>query len=373
MKKKLRTTLLLVAVLTVIISSSFPVSANTVKKRYPGGDSGTITVIDYGNCGMDADAVLVESNGKYILMDTGYTDCKSNIGNSSVIRFLKQNGVRRLDLYLSHWHNDHYYLMSTIMKDPYFTIGTVYLPNSDYLLKFSASKNKHCAWYKALTKNIKRSGKSWGPHSYTEVMDTIKKKGLRSVVLHKGSSFTVGNAKFEVIWQKANASKPSSSSSHTNQLFNNTSLVTRVTIGGVRYLTAGDIHKSVEREMMSAGVDVKADIFKTSHHSNKDTSNCPEFLKKIGASWAVGTSSASGSCRKATKKAGTNYINLKNNGQITIKINKGEISVYAKKNLRTVKKTYKDAKGAKHTKTFQFDKENDYFFTKKMLPDGCYY
>ena len=338
--------------------------------KLPGGNSGKITVIDYGNAGMDADAVLVESNGKYILMDTGYTDSK-NLSNSSVIRTLKNMGIRKLDLYLSHWHNDHYYMMTTIMKDPYFTVGTVYLPYSQRLLDLSASKNKDCKWYKDLTKNIKRSGKSWGPHSYTEVMDTLnKKRSIHVVTLRQGSSFKVGDADFKVLWQRSSFSKPSKRTRHLNQVINNTSLVTRVTIGGVRYLTAGDIHKSVERDIMRAGVDLKADIFKTSHHSNKDTSNCPEFFKAIGASWAFGTGKASTTCQNGAAKAKTNYINLKDNGQITFTINNGEISVSAKKNLKTVKRTYKDASGKKHTKTFVFDNKNKYFFKKAMFPKG---
>lgn len=352
----------------MILSLPFTTKAQA-ESKLPGGNSGKITVIDYGNAGMNADAVLVESNGKYILMDTGYTDNKNNLGNSSVIKTLKSMGVRRLDLYLSHWHNDHYFLMITIMKDPYFTVGTVYLPYSQRLLDLSASKNKDCKWYKDLTKNIKRSGKSWGPNSYTAVMDTLKKKGIKAVTLRKGSTFSVGDAKFQVLWQKTSFSTPSKRTRHLNQVINNTSLVTRVTIGGVRYLTAGDIHKSVERDMMRSGVDLKADIFKTSHHSNKDTSNCTEMFKAVDAAWAFGTGSGSSTCRKGTEKSRTNYINVKDNGQITFNIKNGVISVSAKKKLREVSKAYK-LNGEKYMKNFYFDSSNKYFFKKTMFPKG---
>lgn len=363
--------LALLCVMAMILPLLFTTDAHAATKL-PGGNSGKITVIDYGNAGMNADAVLVESNGKYILMDTGYTDNKNNLRSSSVIKTLKSMGVRKLDLYLSHWHNDHYYLMTTIMNDPFFTVGTVYLPYSQRLLDLSASKYKKYKWYKDLTKNIKRSGKSWGPNSYTAVMDTLKKKrGIKVVTLRQGSSFSVGDAKFKVIWQRSSFSTPGRRTRHLNQVINNTSLVTKVTIGGIRYLTAGDIHKSVERDMMRSGIDLKADIFKTSHHSNKDTSNCPEMFKAVDAAWAFGTGSASHTSKNGAEKARTNYINLKDNGQITFDIKNGEISVSARKKLQTVHKSYK-LNGKKYYKDFSFDNSNKYFFKKSMFPRGSY-
>lgn len=360
-------------VLLSSLARLFQVHAWAAQKEYPGGNAGTITAIDYGECGMNTDAVLVKSDGKYILMDTGYTDNEEDIANSSVIKFLKSKGVNELDLYLSHWHNDHYYLMSTIIKDPYFTIGTVYLPNADRLLELSSSENSGPGWYRDLTKNLNINGESWGPHSYTEIQATLAEAGIKPVILSKGDSFTVGSALFEVLWQQEPENIPSDSVHDANQLINNTSLVTRVTIGGIRYLTAGDIHKSVEREMMSAGVDVKADIFKTSHHSNRSTSNCPEFLKEVGASWAFGTGEATEKCREAVSGAGTNYINVKNNGQIKIEILNGEISVSAEKDLQTLTRIYVDSEGLEHTKEFCFAAGQDVFFTDRMIPQGCSY
>lgn len=99
-------------------------------------------MLDYGKARMKDDAVLVESNGNYILMDTGYTDNRRGIGNSKVIRYLKFRGIRNLDLYLSHYHNDHNYLMTMIMRDEFFTVGTVYLPKVENLLEFSSSEKR---------------------------------------------------------------------------------------------------------------------------------------------------------------------------------------------------------------------------------------
>ena len=341
--------------------------------EYPGGDSGRITVLDYGNARMEGDAVLVESNGHFILMDTGYTDNRKDVGNSKVIRYLKSRGIHDLDLYLSHYHNDHYYLMTTIMRDEFFTVDTVYLPNVEDLLEFSSSENKDAKWYKDLTRSISKDGNCWGRHSYPEIQETIKDKNLKSVILHKGDSFMVGDALFEVIWQEENIEKPTPDEPKALKVINDSSLVTRVTIGGIRYLTGGDISKSVEQNMIDAGVDLQADIVKTNHHSNEDTSNLPEFYQTVGAAWAFGTGGGTEVCRKATEEAGTNYINMKNNGQILFDINRGEITMHAESNLRRINRLYRDAHGKERIKTFWFDKYEKYFFTERMIPEGCSY
>ncbi len=336
------------------------------------GADGTITVLYYNRSktGMDGDAVLVQSGGRYLLMDTGFTDNRKDIANSSVIKYLKSKGIHNLDLYLSHYHNDHYFLMTTIMKDPYFTIGTVYLPNVDSLLPYTTEEYKNETWYKDLTKNIS-VGKSWEQHSYTEIQQTIKEKGLHAVTLSQGSTFQVGGAKCEVIWQHPEEvpGKALDTQRSAVALINRSSLVTRVTIGGVRYLTAGDIHKEVEREMIKNGVDLKADIVKTNHHSYT-TSNLKEYYKAIDADWAFGTGTTNENILNVMNAVGTNYVSMQRNGVLTFTIRDGQVSMSGEKNLQTVKESYKDSAGNISERSFSFDKAQPYFVKGKMLPEG---
>ena len=357
----------------IILINCINITAFADANEYPGGEDGRIIAIDYGDCGMDGDAVLVESNGKYILMDTGYTD-NEDLEQSSVIRYLKQNNVNELDLYLSHWHNDHYYLISTILRDDYFSVGHVYLPYADHLLEYSKEENSYCDWYHDLTKNLCIDNESWGPHSYSEILKALGEAGIKPTILHQGDIFWVGQAFFEVLWQRID-DMPDPDVDNTLHLINNSGLVTRVTVGGIRYLTAADVYKSVERDMISAGVDLRADILKTNHHSNRGTSNCQEFFEAVGASWAFGTGSSSKPCDEGTEASGTNYVNLKENGELTFSIYKGEITMSAKNedSLVHIGRKYVDRDGNEHVKRFVFDKEHPYFFTEKMIPFECEY
>ncbi len=63
----------------------------------------TLTAIDYKNIDYYGDATLLYSGGKYLLIDTGTEDN----GPRYVINYLKKKGVRKLDIYISHYHDDH--------------------------------------------------------------------------------------------------------------------------------------------------------------------------------------------------------------------------------------------------------------------------
>ena len=362
----------LIISMLISIASAFGNSIS-VQAAEVSGTEAEITVLDYGNTGMVGDAVLLSSKGHYLLMDTGYTDqTEANIGNSKVVKYLKARGIRHIDLYLSHYHNDHYYLLTTIMKDPDIQVGTLYLPENKNLKKYSQPQYKGKKWYSYFTKNINAYGKSWGPHSYSEMQEVIEENGQNVVYLTKGSSFRVGDAKCEVIWHNTHRSPAGNYKQAATGFLNNESLVTRVTVGNTRFLTCGDLEAPVEKEMISKGVDLRADIVKTNHHSGT-TSNTAAFYKKVKATWAFGTGYSSKICRTNTKAAGTNYVNMKNNGQITFKIRNDEIDMTCSKNTVTEQKVYVDRDGVKHTKNFTFDKGQSKFYTAKMIPAGAEY
>lgn len=50
------------------------------------------------------DAILLEQNGNYLLMDTG----TSKDINDVLINFLKSKEINHFDIYISHYHHDHY-------------------------------------------------------------------------------------------------------------------------------------------------------------------------------------------------------------------------------------------------------------------------
>ena len=86
-----------------------------------GGHDLAIHMIDLKNSAIKGDAVLLESGGQYLLIDTGDKD-----DSDTLITYLKNRGVRELDVYISHLHSDHFGELNDINDN--FTIGTIYAP-----------------------------------------------------------------------------------------------------------------------------------------------------------------------------------------------------------------------------------------------------
>jgi competence protein ComEC len=61
---------------------------------------------------------------------------------------------------------------------------------------------------------------------------------------------------------------------------NNTSIMNKLVFGEVSFLFTGDNEAEVEAELIERGVDLKADVLKSSHHGSK-TSNTEEFINLV--------------------------------------------------------------------------------------------
>jgi competence protein ComEC len=67
---------------------------------------------------------------------------------------------------------------------------------------------------------------------------------------------------------------------------NDTSVVVRATFGSSPVLFTGDISEKAERQMLTEGIDVHADILKVPHHGSR-TSSSTEFLQAVHPRLAV--------------------------------------------------------------------------------------
>ena len=291
----------------------------------------TLTAIDYKNIDYYGDATLLYSGGKYLLIDTGSKDT----GPKYVINYLKKKGVHKLDIYISHYHDDHMANVDNILKDSYFTVGTIYMPDHSYM------ENQPGTYFDKYN-NI-----------YKEFIKTANKKGVKKVYLKKGSTFTIGDCTAKVLYMegKARLEKEKLKGNaeqieKANQKYlNNRSLVTMFTCGEIRYLNCGDLEYEVEKKILDQKIDVKADIFKLSHHA-ADTGNSGPFQNAVNARYAYHTNPdskkelgkyvdwADESVRKAMSKS--NLYASMFNGNITFTVNKGQITVNPEKNYKTV-------------------------------------
>ena len=91
----------------------------------------------YLGTGEDGDAVLIESNGKYLLMDTGHRRTASRL-----VSCLKQvmGSEKKLDVYFSHMHGDHTGGLEKVLLN--FQVERVFFPDIELCQNYY-TPNKH--------------------------------------------------------------------------------------------------------------------------------------------------------------------------------------------------------------------------------------
>ena len=259
--------------------------------------------IDYVKYYWWGDATLLESAGKFLLMDTCHED------GTYVIRYLKDYGVKELDLYVSHDHHDHWGRVVYFIN--HLKVGKVYLP-------------------------VDMQGGS----TAKKIVAAAKERGTQIIYLKKGSTFTCGTWKFTVVFRRGKGYP------------NPRSLVTIGEGDGVRYFTAGDLSAEGETDLLASGADIHADIYKFSHHGDGAT-NSEAVIRKVdpsiavcncnGESKSVFRSWADQAYRRAEKYA--NIYSVRYNGTVILDCRNGVIYPSAERNM--VKKTF-------NGKTMQF-------------------
>lgn len=334
-----------------------------------------ITAINYGgSSSVYGDATLLESGGEYLLIDTGAKD-----SNTTVIRYLKKVGARNISLYISHFHEDHCDYAKTIIKDSWFHVKKVYLANPDPLKRYVTS------YYKSHNRRLYESCKE-GYDRYKEIRSAAKKKKITVKDLRKGDTFSVGAAKAKVLWD--HNSRPVSAFDPYDKsavgYANNSSLVTKFTLGKRSFLTGGDIECSTERDLLASGADLSADIFKLNHHGIW-SANTEAFVKAVNPCYIFYSYKGAGKDPEYRKFASGadvastlkklrgkyNILGNRYNGTITYKIQDDTIKVSAERHVK--KKTLnlkKTSNGKKVTQTLVYNDAQDLHLDVRMLRAG---
>ena len=296
-----------------------------------------LTVIDYGNTNGSyganyGDATLMESNGHNLLLDTSMPG-----GGANVIKKLKAMGIKKLSIYISHYHDDHIGSAPAILKDSYFSVEKIYLPDASYMY----GSNKGTRWFTDHTK------------LYEQTVSLAKKKGIPVVTLHAGDTLDCGLVHGTVLFQQIKPEFTGKASDHGQVItyINNHSLVTMFECGDFRFLTAGDLEKNGEKELLEKGIDLSADLLKLSHHGGS-TSNTQPFLKAVKASVFYYTNPdertqfyQSGWCKDNItyiQNSGGNVFHPLVNGHTTFSVSGGTIFVNTVRRSKTVDVTVKN-------------------------------
>ena len=198
--------------------------------------------VDFIDVGQ-GDSTLVCSDGKYMLIDTGDRD-----DENTLINHLKERGVKKLDyLVLTHPHADHIGEAAEIVEG--FKIGKIIMPRVPDDLTPTSSV-------------------------YEDLLDAAADKGLK-IRAARNESFELGEISVQTYAAEGEYSN-----------LNDYSVVLRLTHGENSFLITGDCEKQEESELLERGCDVSADVLKVGHHGS-DTSSTSQWLKEVGAQYAV--------------------------------------------------------------------------------------
>ncbi len=202
----------------------------------PEGETLRVHFLDVGQ----ADCILVESRGEYLLIDGG------NVGDGQlVVSYLLEQGVQDLEAVVcTHAHEDHVGGLSSVLA--VFPTEQVLAPTATY--------SSGC---------------------FDDFARYTNQQGLNIQIPAPGDTLQLGSAEITVLG-------PVKSYPETN----NTSLVLRLTFGWNAFLFTGDMETDAEEDLLARWDDVSADVLKVGHHGS-ETSTGYRFLYEVDPDYAV--------------------------------------------------------------------------------------
>lgn len=195
--------------------------------------------VDVGN----ADCTLIRQGEYAALIDAGEKGDGDNI-----LRYLNAHGIRKLNLVVAtHPHADHIGGMAAVLAD---------IPVEQFVMSFMPEEETP-------TSSV-----------YLSMLETLDEKAIPVKEAAAGDTYPLGEATLQVL-------APLGEDDDANAM----SVVTRLTFGSRSFLLTGDTTVAVEKDMLSAGQSVSADVLKVAHHGSK-TSNSKGFLRAVSPTYA---------------------------------------------------------------------------------------
>ena len=211
-------------------------SLKTIEKKEITDDL-EIHYIDVGQ----GDAILLENNGKYMLIDAGPTSSKEKLK-----QYLEENEVKELDYIIAtHAHEDHIGGMTTVINN--FKVNNLLV--SKYI---STSK------------------------IYENFILAAQKKELQFYAPSNNEKFEFADAEFIILADGNNDMED----------MNNHSIIVKVIYDENEFLFMGDAEEELELDLINSGFDLSADVIKIGHHGS-DSSSSSIFIEKVNPKYAV--------------------------------------------------------------------------------------
>ncbi|MBL7058051.1 MBL fold metallo-hydrolase [Patescibacteria group bacterium] len=124
-------------------------------------------------------------------------------------------------------------------------------------------------------KEIMYTNVSYDSPLYLALLSIIKEKNIKTLVIDAPININFGNnCALSIIYPFEDIS------AKEFENINNSSVVSRLDCENKKFLLAGDVELEIEEILVEAEMDLKADVYKASHHGS-DTSNGQAFLDLV--------------------------------------------------------------------------------------------
>lgn len=246
MKKKDMKKLIVLVIL--LLSYAYTTFINTENKNQEGpikerktedvifADENTLNVyfIDVGQ----ADSILLENKGHYMLIDAG-----NNEDGPKLVKYFSEFGIKEFDYVVgTHAHEDHIGGMDDIIKN--FKIDNFYMPDAITTTK-----------------------------TFEDVLDALEETNVIFQTPKVNQTFNLQDTTITTLSVTADEKN-----------LNDTSIVLKVKHGTNTFLFMGDASTKIEKNLLNK--DIKSDVLKVGHHGSRYSTSL-EFLKKVSPEYAV--------------------------------------------------------------------------------------
>ena len=225
------------AIILYTLLSNDEITIEKEENKKTDSNNTDVVKVEYIDVGQ-ADAILIENNKKYMLIDAG-----NNEDGDLLVNYFKDKNITDFEYVVAtHPHEDHIGGMDNIIKN--FNIKNYYMPDC-----YTTTK------------------------TFEELLDALEEKNLSFETPDIDSEFVLGDALFKVLYKGTD-----------KRDLNNTSIVLRMTYKDVSFMFTGDATNTTEKKILAK--DLQSDVLKVGHHGSQ-YSTSDEFLDKVNPKYAI--------------------------------------------------------------------------------------
>ena len=225
------------AIILYTLLSNDEITIEKQENKKTDSNNTDVVRVEYIDVGQ-ADAILIENNKKYMLIDAG-----NNEDGDLLVNYFKDKNITDFEYVVAtHPHEDHIGGMDNIIKN--FNIKNYYMPDC-----YTTTK------------------------TFEELLDALEEKNLSFETPDIDSEFLLGDALFKVLYTGTD-----------KRDLNNTSIVLRMTYKDVSFMFTGDATNTTEKKILAKNL--QSDVLKVGHHGSQ-YSTSKNFLDKVNPKYAI--------------------------------------------------------------------------------------